>query len=285
MADRHDGPRRAGTSRHRVLVGALVVTGLVVLAGLLGLPGTDLLRRGGALALGPVERLAGSGQDERLARLQAERDALAEELRQARLAAVDGQAVADLLASPATRGATVVPARVVGLESNGSTAPQRVTLDVGARDGIEVDRTVVSAGGLVGRVVAVAPWTCDVLLVGAPELIVGVRVGPQGVLGSVRAPGAALDGPRATGQLSLELLGQGRVAPGDRIVSLGSVDGRPYVEGVLVGTVASLDPPRGRQATSAAVTPAVDVGRLGVVGVVLTTARATPRPAATGSAS
>lgn len=272
-------------SRHRVLVGALVVTCLVVAAGLLWVPGAGPLRRAAAVVLGPLERFIGGGRDDELAQLRRERDVLAEELRQARLEQADRSAVADLLGSPATRGARVVPARIVALGSSGPAGPRRVTLDVGARDGIETDRTVVSAGGLVGRVVSVAPWTCDVLLLGDPEVVVGVRVGPDGVIGSVRGSWTTMDGPRSPGQLSLELLGNGRVGPGDRIVTLGSVDGRPFVEGVSVGTIASLDHPRGRLATSAAVTPAVDPAELGVVGVLLTQPRLQPRPAAIGGAS
>ena len=104
--------------------------------------------------------------------------------------------------------------------------PERVTIDVGSRDGVETDLTVVAADGLVGRVVAVAPWTSDVLLVGRP--------GPRrrGAGRGARRPrrGVGDRGHRCArdraGLLVLRLVERGAVAAGDAVTTLGSVGAR-----------------------------------------------------------
>ncbi|PRY63607.1 rod shape-determining protein MreC [Knoellia remsis] len=271
--------------RRRRLVGvALVVTLALVVLDLVAAPGPDLLRRGAATVLGPLERVLAPGDRPGVEELRRENERLAEDLRTARLSAEEGRAVAELLASPATSGATVVPARVVGVGAPGPQGVVRLTIDVGSRDGIEVDRTVVAAGGLVGRVDAVAPWTSDVLVVGGPDVVVGARVGAAGALATVGGPGSAATG-RAPGELGMTLVEAGRLAVGDEVRTLGSVDGRPFVPGVLIGTVSAVEPQRGRLAPSGSVRPAVDIGRLSVVGVLLTEPRSAPRPAATGGGS
>ena len=79
------------------------------------------------------------------------------------------------------------------------TGGRQVTVDVGQRDGVEPNLTVVAADGLVGRVVSVGPWSSDVRLLDGADAAVAVRVG-SGVLGSVAAgpPGDLRPRPRAT---------------------------------------------------------------------------------------
>ena len=134
-------------------------------------------------------------------------------------------------------------ARVVGTNTT-VTGGRQVTLDVGDRDGVEPNLTVVAADGLVGRVVTVGPWSSDVRLLDGAEAAVAVRVG-DGVLGSVSAsaPGEVV---RAAGDLTLRLVDRSTVAAGDRVTTLGSVGGRPYVPGIVVGTVVAVTRPRGR---------------------------------------
>ena len=68
------------------------------------------------------------------------------------------------------------------------------------------------------------------------------------------------------------------------MTTLGSVGGRPYVPGIVVGTVTAVDPPRGQLTATAAVRPAVDPSRLDVVAVVLPAAPATGTAAAAAKA-
>src|SRR5665811_1750241 len=85
--------------------------------------------------------------------------------------------VTSVLASPAARGAKLLAARVVAFTAQSSTAAtssggRRVTIDVGYRDGVTKDLTVIAGAGLVGRVIAVAAWTSDVLVVGDRDLTI-----------------------------------------------------------------------------------------------------------------
>jgi rod shape-determining protein MreC len=274
---------RAPSARsRRVLAGALAVTAVVAVVGVSGAAGLEPVRGAAATVLGPLERLLGPGDDE-VSAARAEQAALATRLAAAQREVAALHAGAAISATSALAGARLVPARVVAVGASGPAGPQRVTIDAGSRDGVEVDRTVVAAAGLVGRVVSVAPWTSDVLLVGSADLTVGVRVGPRGVLGE--ASGAALAGGARPepGLLSFALVDRGAATVGDVVTTLGSVGDRPYVPGIPVGRVTTVDLGAGRLAPSGTVTPAVDTTSLDVVAVVLTTGRGTPRPAVTGS--
>ena len=269
--------------RARLVLLAVLVTVALVLVDIVGGPGPGVLRRGAATVLGPLERvLAPAGQQDREA-LQRSNDRLASQLREARLAGADATALSALLSSPTTAGARVVPARVVGVGAPGPQGIVRITIDVGSRDGVSADRTVVSSEGLVGRVASVAPWTSDVLVVGGPDVVVGVRVGATGTLATVGGPAAA-GTEREAGEPALSLVETGALRVGDEVRTLGSVDGRPFVPGVLVGSVSAVEPQHGRLAPSGTIRPAVDAGSLSVVGVLLTAPRSTPRAAATGGA-
>lgn len=277
---RGDAPDR----RRRLVALAVLLTTVLVVVDLVGGPGPEVLRRGAATVLGPLERMLAPSVRQGEAELRRENERLAEELRRSRLATSDSAALAELMASPATAGAQVLPARVVGVGAPGPQGVVRVTIDVGSRDGVDVDRTVVAAGGLVGRVASVAPWTSDVLVVGGPDVTVGARVGASGALATVG--GAAVSGAqREPGELGLVLVQTGTLRVGDEVRTLGSVDGRPFVPGVLIGTVTEVEPQRGRLAPSGTVRPAVDVGALSVVGVLLSEPRTTPRAARTGGGS
>jgi rod shape-determining protein MreC len=274
--------RATSTRSRRLLTGALVVTALVVALGVSGAAGPGPVRGGAAALLGPLERLLGPGDDE-VSAARAEQAVLATRLAAAQREVAARYAVAGILETPALTGARLVPARVVAVGASGPAGPERVTIDAGSRDGVEVDRTVVAADGLVGRVVSVAPWTADVLLVGSADLTVGVRVGPQGVLG--QASGAAVAGGvrPEPGLLSFALVDRGTATVGDVVTTLGSVGERPYVPGIPVGTVATVHLGVGRLAPTGMLTPAVDTTSLDVVAVVLTSGRSTARPAATGT--
>lgn len=263
----------------RLLVAAGVLTALVLVLDLSGLGGLAPLRTAAATVLGPLERLVGPRSD-------ATADGRVRAAVEATLTRADDGAddrLAALLAAPGPAGTPVVLARVVGVGPSGPAGPERVTIDAGSRDGVEADRTVVSADGLVGRVVSVAPWTSDVLLVGAPGVSVGVRVGPRGVLGE--ASGAAASGAAAPdpGTLSLALVERGRMRAGDDVVTLGSVGGTPFVPGIRVGTVREVDAGVGRLAPTGTVVPSVDTTTLDLVAVVVPPPRSTPRPVLTPS--
>src|SRR4029077_11216297 len=150
---------RGTTTRSRHLLAiALAVTGLVVALGASGAAGLEPVRGAAATVLGPLERLLGPRGDE-VSAARAEQTALAARLAAAQreVAALNGSA--GILAARPSAGARLVPPGVVAVGAPGPAGPERVTIDAGSRDGVEVDRTVVAAEGLVGRVVSVAPWT------------------------------------------------------------------------------------------------------------------------------
>jgi rod shape-determining protein MreC len=286
----HAPPSPSSLSSRRALGALVLVTVLVSAVDLARPASTSVLRGAAASALGPLERAVAVGGDARLARVTAERDELARRVAADRDAAAAGRRLTALLGS--TSAARVVPARVIAFGGGVTTGARRVTLDVGSRDGLAVDLPVVAADGLVGRVVAVSDWTSDVAVLGDRDVTVGVRVGARGTLGAVAAgsatatPGSATAGapPRAAGRLGLTLVQQGTVRAGEVVTTLGSVGGGPYPPGLRVGTVTSVDPPRGQLTATASVRPAVDPTTLDVVGVLLPTTRAAARPPVAGTA-
>jgi rod shape-determining protein MreC len=263
-----------------------MVVATVSLMGLdIAQPGsTSLLRSGAAAAFGPLERVLTVGRHDEVARLTGERDELLRQRQQDAASVQQAREITSLLASPAAKGAGSVMARVVAFTPASTSGERRVTIDVGYRDGVAKDLTVVAGAGLVGRVIAVAAWTSDVLVMGDRDLTVGVRVGTGGRFGSVSATSPIGAPPRAPGRLSVTLLEQGTLMIGDTVSTLGSVGGRPFMPGIPVGTVVSLDPDRGRLTSTAVVQPAVDIATLDVVAVILPTPRSVPRPTVTGSA-
>jgi rod shape-determining protein MreC len=267
-------------SRRRLLALLVGLTALVMVVDLAGGPGASALRSAGATVLGPLERAVAGGGGSDGSEGAAAAVGAAASTAAARRTAAESRDLAALLGAPATRGAELVPARVVAVGSQGVSGPERVTIDAGSRDGVEPDLTVVSVDGLVGRVVSVAPWTADVLVLGSADLTVGVRVGRGGALASLT--GAAGAHPRPAGLLSLALVQRGEVAVGDAVTTMGSAGGRPFRAGVPVGRVTALDASRGQLAPTAAVTPAVDTSTLDIVGVLLAPARTAPRRAVTG---
>lgn len=169
-------------------------------------------------------------------------------------------------------GHALVLARVVAVGAVGPTGPERLTIDVGERDGIGLDQSIVSADGLVGRTVRVGETTSDVLIIGAADLVMGARAGSTGLLGTVSAPGTGMPASRETGELTFTAIAFGELRVGEILHTIGSPDNTPFVAGLPIGTVDRVDPSRGRVGVTAAVTPAADVGRVDVVAVVVPSA-------------
>jgi rod shape-determining protein MreC len=268
-------------ARRRLLVVLLIATVVAVVLDLSGSGLPDRARSLAAAAVGPVQRSVAGVDRSDGARLEEENAVLRARLAQAEARLAQDDAAGRLLASPSAGAGHLLPARVVATNTT-VTGGRQVTVDIGQRDGVEPNLTVVAADGLVGRVVSVAPWSSDIRLLDGADAAVAVRVG-SGVLGSVAA-GPPGDLARSPGDLTLSLVDRSTVAVGDRVTTLGSVGGRPYVPGIVVGTVTAVDPPRGQLTATAAVRPAVDPSRLDVVAVVLPSAPATGTAAAAAKA-
>ncbi|MHC5902704.1 rod shape-determining protein MreC [Streptomyces sp. S6] len=145
-----------------------------------------------------------------------------------------------------------------------------ITIDVGARDGIQRDMTVLNGDGLVGRVTTVGPNSSTVLLASDPDFTVGTRMEAGDELGFASGQG---DRP-----LRVELLnGKAEVKKGDRLVTFGSQADKPFVPGVPVGIVSRVDPSGGDLTRTLYVTPYVSFTKLDIVGVVVEAPKKDPR--------
>ena len=264
-------------ARRRLLVVLASLTLALLVADLAGWAGADRLRSVGGLVLGPVQRaLSGAPRDE-LAAVQAENVRLRTVAAEQQHRLDELGRLEELLGSAVTTGRTLVPARVVATDVS-PLGGRSVTIDVGSRDGVRPDSTVVAADGLVGRVTAVSPWTADVQVLGSAGSVVAVRVGPAGTLATVSPPAAGDSESRPRGSLRLTGVVPATPVVGDVVRTLGSVDETPYAAGIVVGTVTAVDPDRGQLTRSATVRPAIDVDAIDVVGVLVPTARSTTRP-------
>ena len=145
-----------------------------------------------------------------------------------------------------------------------------VTIDIGSNDGIQRDMTVINGDGLVGRITTVAPGTSTVLLASDPGFTVGTRMEGDGEVGFATGQG--------TEAMRVELLnGQAAVKPGDRMVTFGSQNDRPFVPGVPVGTVTKVEDTPGQLTRTVLVRPFVSFTRLDLVGVVVQPPATDPR--------
>ncbi len=164
-----------------------------------------------------------------------------------------------------------VPARVI---SAGSAAgfSRTVELDIGARDGVSTDMTVIAGAGLVGRVISVSADTCIALLLDDETFKAGIRMEGSGILGVVTGTG--------NDELSLTLFDSASTLKvGDRLVARGSSNSRPFAPGVPVGTVVAVDQNSGTLTKTALVKPFVRLNSLEVVAVVTGKVRVNPRDA------
>jgi rod shape-determining protein MreC len=279
------------TRRTRVLLALLLVTSVsLILIDRRGPENSPLdgVRSFASAVFGPVEQVAsaiaspvgdavdqvgslGDGTDD-ASRLERENKALRRDLRTSELARNRAAELDDLLRVAGAGRYRVVPAQVIAVGPAQSFS-WTITIDAGTRDGIHPDMTVLNGDGLVGRVKTAGPTTATVLLAVDPDSSVGVRLE-----GSMEVGFTTGRGGRGQRALDLRLLdGQSTVTRGDRLVSFGSQGDRPYVPGVPVGTVVSVQGTPGSQTRTARVRPYVDFTSLDLVGVVVQPPRTDPR--------
>ncbi len=164
----------------------------------------------------------------------------------------------------------IVPARVIAIGS-GQDYSWTVSIDVGAKDGITTDMSVISGSGLVGRTISVAESTTLVSLLADPSSKVGARIGGKSELGFISGNGLP-------GELEFEIFDPlAEIQKGDRIVTWGSEGGRPFVAGVPIGEVISVKSSPGLLTKSARVKPYVKLSTLDLVSVVVEAPRIDPR--------
>ena len=122
--------------------------------------------------------------------------------------------------------------------------------------------SVIAAGGLVGVVKSTTSNSAVVLLMSDPSFRVGVRVAGSQDMGILSGQGGS--------KYSLEMLSAtGKIGVGDVILSRGSSGDRPFVPGVPVGTVLSIENSTGQLTKRAIVEGFVDLNSVSVVSVVI----------------
>lgn len=279
--------------RSRITLLVLVALSVVLLV-LDGRPGqnpvTAAARAGGELVFAPAA--AGAGHvaapvaglydtvrrapeaSARIAELEAANAELKEELHAARLDEGRAAGLDELLHLSGMGGYEIVPAQAVTRTTPRGYADV-ATIDAGTESGITTDMTVVNGQGLVGRVIEAGPRTATVLLATDVTSAVGARLESTRKIGVVTG-GTVPGGPEA--DLTLELFDmEAPVEAGDRLVTLGSHEGAPFVPGVPIGTVEDVQVAPGALSRLAVLAPAVDFASLDLVGVVVAGPAEDPR--------
>lgn len=250
------------------------------------------LRSGGEAAFGPVARtiataerpmhdfVRGLGHSEHdrkeIARLAAQNAALREQVEtgadvRARAAELDA-----LLHVASLGGYRTIPARVMSLAPR-QQGTWSATIDAGIMDGVRPGMTVLDGDGLVGRTVAVGRDTTTVLLAADPRFTVGVRTPGTGGAAGGQVGLASGAGP---GGFTVQFYDpQADIPLGTPVLTFGSAGGTPFVPGVPVGTVTSVQPTPGAMTRTATVKPYVAFDGLQTVGVVVAPPRTDPRDA------
>ncbi|MGB3829451.1 MAG: rod shape-determining protein MreC [Ornithinimicrobium sp.] len=253
----------------RIVVLLVAATVFLILVDVARPAWTAPIRSVSASIFNPVQQAARGWSEDDLDRVRAERDRLAVQVHLLRAEQQAQERAAEIVVPPSAEGQLTVSARVVALSPLTSPVGSRiVTINAGTRDGVAEDRTVLNADGLVGRVVSVQTRSSDVLLIGDPRVVVGVRFGADGALGTVSAEAPPGLPARADGTLTLTGIGNAKISVGDRVLTLGSPENVPFVADIVVGTVVALDPDTGQLGPTAVVAPAVDVDTVDAVVVV-----------------
>jgi len=193
------------------------------------------------------------------------------ELRKAEQAAAETERLKGLLNLKEQTGFDSVPARVIARDS--SVWFNTITINRGSSSGIALNMPVVTGGGIVGRVIALSPWTAQVMMItdekAAAGAIVG-KLGSSGSLGSVRGLGdRGLVEMRYVSDLET-------VAVGDYILTTGQ-DGI-YPPGLTIGEVVQVDKEASSQSHRILVRPGANLDRLENVAVLLYNPPSRPAP-------
>ncbi|MGB0010530.1 MAG: rod shape-determining protein MreC [Candidatus Sulfotelmatobacter sp.] len=152
--------------------------------------------------------------------------------------------------------AKTVPAQVIG--SGGSDLSRIVYIDKGGNDGIKRDFAVITANGIVGKVLEVFPGVSQVLLINDQTSGVGAMLEKSRLQGVLKGT--------PDGEVVLQrVMSDEKVAPGDVVLSSGG--DRIFPKGLPVGTVSKVSPGH-EMFLNIQVKPAADLSRLEEVLVV-----------------
>ena len=208
--------------------------------------------------------------------VRAENRELKEQIEQMRLEQVrlsqDAEQAHRLQALLAFKEQTVgktVAAQVIG--SSGSDLSRIVYIDKGENDGLKPDMAVVTADGIVGKILLVSPSVSQVLLINDQSSGVGVILEKSRLQGVLRGT--------ANGEVVLErVMSDEQVTTGEKVLSSGG--DQIFPKGMPVGTVSKVSPGKDLF-LDITVRPAAELSRLEEV-LVVTQKQERPAVAETG---
>ena len=184
------------------------------------------------------------------------------ELRKARESALETERLRGLLNLKEQTGYEQVNARLIARDA--SVWFNTVTIDRGSSSGVAINMPVVTPGGIVGRVIAVSPWTAQVMLITDEKAAAGAIVGQLGessALGSVRGLGTS-------GLVEMRYVsGLQKVEVGDYILTTGQDD--IYPPGLNVGEVVEVHHGTATQTHQIHIRPSARLDQLKEVAVLL----------------
>ena len=280
--------RYGGDNRGRLLIIVLLVTSLFLITlDLRGVQVIDGLRTGTQTALTPVQKVGswvvspfrnfisdvthlGRTQNQ-MDKLQAENDRLRLALQNRETADAQLKQLKSVLNLAGTAGYKVVNAKVIS-QGSSTSFTQTITIDAGTTSGIHTNMTVLSGYGLVGVVKYAYKNSALVQLASDPAFKIGARIAGTQQIGILSGQG--------TRKGVLQLLDNTtQIRKGDALLARGSQNGRPFVPGVPIGEVTSVDNSAGAVTQTADVKFYSNFSTLGVVAVVVSGSSADPRDA------
>jgi len=193
------------------------------------------------------------------------------DLRNAQAAVAENERLREQLNLKEKTGYEQVDARVIARDA--SVWFNTVTISRGSSAAIALNMPVVTPGGIVGRVIAVSPWTAQVMLItdekAAAGAIIG-KLGESGALGSVRGLGKS-------GLVEMRYVsGLQKVSIGDYVMTTGQ-DGI-YPPGLNVGEVVEVKQGTATQPHQIYIKPSARLDQLAEVAVLLYNPPQRPAP-------
>ena len=280
--------RYGGDNRGRLLIIVLIVTSLFLITlDLRGVSVIDGLRNGTQTALTPVQKVGSwaltpfrnfasdvthlGRTRNQIEKLKIENEKLRNTLQNRKAADAQLKQLKQVLNLAGSGGYNVVNAKVIS-QGPSTSFTQTITIDAGTSSGIRSNMTVISGYGLVGVVKVTYTNSSLVQLASDPAFRIGARIAQSQHIGILSGQGSR------TGVLQL-LDNTTTVKVGDALLARGSDNGRPFVPGVPIGEVTSVDNSPGAVTQTAEVKFYANFATLGVVAVVTTNPSSDPRDA------
>ncbi len=152
--------------------------------------------------------------------------------------------------------AKTLAAQVIG--SSGSEQSRTVYIDKGSRDGVQLDMAVISATGVVGKIINVFRSTSQVLLINDQQSGVGTILEQSRLQGVLKG--------KSSGELVIDkIMADEEVKMGDRVLTSGG--DQIFPKGLIIGTVDRIE--KGPEFLQVMVKPSASLNRLEEVLVIV----------------